>query len=223
MGPISTTINFQKCGTMFYCLGLMYYFDTFEHAPSWVYLSMHGTYGLLWYLKECIFPDPSWTRQCTLFQHVVGFLAILGPYWYFAYSVNSKRTEVSFLRMAICISVHNIGCVLMMGADTQKYYVLKIRKGLISNGWFAISRNPNYLGEIMIYGSYALFSQDWISWCILIYVWTVMFGRNIVNKDKRCGLKPGGKEYIARSGILFPRLRTYFFGTGEGSRKAKDC
>jgi steroid 5-alpha reductase family enzyme len=38
------------------------------------------------------------------------------------------------------------------------------RKGLISDGMFKYTRNPNYLGEIMVYGSFVLLVNDWISY-----------------------------------------------------------
>ena len=37
----------------------------------------------------------------------------------------------------------------------QKYFVLRARRGLITDGLFSRCRNPNYLGEMMIYGSFA--------------------------------------------------------------------
>ncbi len=39
----------------------------------------------------------------------------------------------------------------MLVSDAQKYYTLKYKKGLISDGMFYATRNPNYLGEIMLY------------------------------------------------------------------------
>ena len=93
-----------------------------------------------------------------------------------------------------------------MAADTQKYFVLKERRGLISDGWFARCRNTNYLGEMMLYASYALLSQDYISWTILIYVWTVLFGRNMINKELSFEKKRGWDAYYAASGMLIPQL-----------------
>lgn len=205
-GPIAFTINLQKCTTLFYNLALMYYFKTDDHLVSWVYLSLHGTYGLLWYLKECVFPDPGWQRHATLFQHVIVILFGLGPYWYFSYSINSRRTEASYPLICACISVHTLGCVLMMAADSQKFFVLKAKKGLITDGWFSKCRNTNYLGEMMIYGSYAALSQDWVSWAVLLYIWTGLFGRNMMAKEARCQKKDGGAEYIAHSWMIWPRM-----------------
>jgi steroid 5-alpha reductase family enzyme len=42
-----------------------------------------------------------------------------------------------------------------MARSFQKYFVLRARKGLITDGLFMLCRNPNYLGEMMIYGSFA--------------------------------------------------------------------
>ena len=42
---------------MFYLFGLMCYFDNFS-LGAWVYLSLHGSYGLLWLAKDFVFPDP---------------------------------------------------------------------------------------------------------------------------------------------------------------------
>ena len=53
VGKICHIVNFQKCGTVFFCLGMMYgVFGCEDHLTSWVYTSLHGTYGMLWCLKE---------------------------------------------------------------------------------------------------------------------------------------------------------------------------
>ena len=51
---------------MFFCWYLMVRFGNEEHLTSWVYMSLHGTYGMLWLLKEMVFPDTSWMRPSTL-------------------------------------------------------------------------------------------------------------------------------------------------------------
>ena len=47
---------------------------------------------------------------------------------------------------------------------------------------------------------------DVISWCIVIYVWTLLFGRNMFKKEASFERKKGGEEYMARSGLIIPKL-----------------
>ena len=51
----ATVINFQKCLMFFYLGALMWLYN--DHTPAaastaaWIYLALHGSYGLVWYLK----------------------------------------------------------------------------------------------------------------------------------------------------------------------------
>ena len=104
----------------------------------------------------------------------------------------------------LCIALHTIGCVTMMASDTQKHFVLKEKKKLIIDGWFSKSRNINYLGEMMIYFSYALLGNSKIPYFILFYIWSILFYPNMKMKDVRALKKIGGKEYIKNSNLLIP-------------------
>ena len=42
----------------------------------------------------------------------------------------------------------------MLGSDGQKYFMLREKKGLIFDGFNKKTRNPNFLGEIMLYASF---------------------------------------------------------------------
>ncbi|MCV7226628.1 hypothetical protein [Mycolicibacterium komossense] len=48
----------------------------------------------------------------------------------------------------------------------------------------ARTRNPNYLGEILIYAAYALLSMHWISWIVLVDWVFGFFVRDMLKKDK---------------------------------------
>ena len=106
-----------------------------------------------------------------------------------------------------------------MASDTQKYFVLKLKRGLISDGWFARCRNTNYLGEMMLYSSYAILSQDIVSFCILIYVWTLLFGRNIMKKEQSFAKKEGWSEYQMNSNLIFPCLTTTSSKSSNNKKK----
>ena len=62
---LNQIINLHKGLTAFVVVGLMILFDNFTIAP-YVYLALHGTYGLLWLLKEKIFPDPYFKEKINL-------------------------------------------------------------------------------------------------------------------------------------------------------------
>lgn len=51
-------INLQKCTSLPFFLFLQYYYDNWS-VPMCLYTCLHGSYGLLWYLKHLIFPDAS--------------------------------------------------------------------------------------------------------------------------------------------------------------------
>ena len=91
-------------------------------------------------------------------------------------------------------------------AHAPQFFVLKAKKGLISDGWFRICRNTNYLGEMMIYSSYAILSRDVVSWCVLLYAWTLLFGWNMIKKEDSFARKKGGKEYVEGSGMIVPKF-----------------
>src|SRR6202165_1296085 len=56
------SINLQKGGTLFFMLGLMYGFGDFS-ATAWTYAALHGSYGLIWLLKDRLFPDAGWPKE----------------------------------------------------------------------------------------------------------------------------------------------------------------
>ena len=50
-------IDFHKGITFIYILALINYYDASSNITIWIYLGLHGTYGILWVLKSLIFPD----------------------------------------------------------------------------------------------------------------------------------------------------------------------
>lgn len=79
----------------------------------------------------------------------------------------------------------------MMVSDAQKYYTLKNKKGLIDDGMFYATRNPNYLGEMMLYGkivmhfkgSFAGLTGHTYCYLLLATVWLVLFNCNMWEKE----------------------------------------
>ena len=192
----------------------MYYFDNFGYG-AYAYLALHGSYGFCWLLKEIVFPDAGFAVKVTFLSFITAFVGVLGPYWVAAYILISSSTYVSPLRLCTAVMIYAFGLVLMMGADTQKFFVLKVKKGLISNGWFRYCRNPNYLGEIMIYSSFAILSQHYIPWLIYTYIWGLVFVSNWALKEESYKKKAGWDEYKNRSNLLTPSFLGWWNDTDE--------
>jgi protein-S-isoprenylcysteine O-methyltransferase Ste14 len=106
--------------------------------------------------------------------------------------------------MAFCIALFTVGLMTMVAADCQKQFTLKYRRGLITEGMFRYVRHPNYLGEMMLYASYALMVQHWIPWVILVYWWTTLFLVNILMIESSISRYPEWETYKARTGMLVP-------------------
>ena len=133
---------------------------------------------------------------------------LLGAYWYIPYAtiVNSQTQEVTPERMFWAVFSTTIGVCLMIGADAQKFIQLKFKKGLVSDGFFALTRNPNYLGEVLIYGGFGIMANDCIAWVILTTVWTILFGTGMLRKELSFMKKAGWTEYKNSSLLFLPRL-----------------
>lgn len=200
-------INFQKGLTVFFVLGLMSYYQNYSY-PAWIYLALHGTYGICWILKDMLFPDPGWQKKITWAGALASFSLVLAPYWALPWLLisNSDLYELSAVKLYGAVAIHTLGLTLMLSSDAQKYYTLKFKRGLITDGWFSRTRNPNYLGEILIYGSYAFLTQSWIGWAIVLWVWIAVFLPNMINKDRSMSRYPEWKDYVKKTGRLLPKF-----------------
>jgi protein-S-isoprenylcysteine O-methyltransferase Ste14 len=83
--------------------------------------------------------------------------------------------------------------------------MLRERPRLITDGFFKRSRNTNYLGELFIYSSYAIFSAHWLSFVVLAF-WVTNFFFRMKKKDKSLSRYPEFEAYKRATGLIFPRL-----------------
>lgn len=175
-----------------------------------MYAAIHGSYGLLWLTKEVYYRDASWETPCTLGSGVFLFVGMGVGFWSSAFLLISGGEAVEPRPFQLfCISMLFImGNWLHHSADVQKYFVLRARRGLITDGLFARCRNPNYLGEMMIYASFSLFSINsplwWFPWVWLLLIWTGLFYPSWLAKDKSMSRYKEWNDYVSHSGLIIP-------------------
>ena len=201
---LNQIINLHKGLTPFVVIGLMAIYENFS-TPAWIYLSLHGTYGILWLLKEKLFPDPYFKDEMGLLTSITGFI-FLGSYWVAPFILISSQKLIPNFIIAGCISIYIIGVFLHFASDSQKYFTLKLKKELITEGFFKYSRNTNYLGEILIYLSFAILSMNIIPFIILLIFFIIIFYPRMIKKDKSLGKYKDFDEYKANSGLILPKF-----------------
>ncbi len=204
----SWVINFQKAGTFLFLLSLMVWYGNYS-TEVWIYTAMHGSYGLVWIIKDIAFPDPGWQRRITIGGGIMAFTGVLGWYWVFGWLLIAGVSQPDYplpdaawycLSISLCI----IGCVVMIAADAQKFFTLRLQRGLITDGMHRYVRHPNYLGEIMIYGSFVLMVWHWLPVLVLAWVWLGVFAVNMIMKEASMSRYPEWAEYRKRTRWLIP-------------------
>jgi protein-S-isoprenylcysteine O-methyltransferase Ste14 len=214
---IKHVVNFHKGSTFLFVIALMIAYQNFTLGP-WVYLSLHGTYGILWLLKDRLYPDRQWEQKISWPLGLLSF-GIISLYWVAPFILISSRTEPSLPLVAAAIALYTLGIFLHYVSDAQKYYTLKYKTGLITEGFFARCRNTNYLGEILIYLAFAIVTMHWLPFVILGGFIAGIFIPNMLKKDQSLSRYPEFDEYKANSGLLFPKLFGKNYQATEKSAK----
>ncbi len=211
---LATIINIQKAGSLpFFALLIWFYSGQTPAATSsaaWIYLALHGGYGINWLIKDLLFPDAKWQHRTTILAGIVG-AAGLALYWLAGWLIISGHTSMDYplpqpIWISLCVMICLLGCIIMTAADVQKYSTLKLRKGLITDGMFKTIRHPNYLGEMMVYSAFALLAWHWIPALVLAFFWGTMFSTNMVMKEVSMSRYADWAAYRKRSWWLIPGI-----------------
>ena len=154
-------IDSHKGVTPLAILAMMAVYGQWDNPTAWVYLGLHGSYGILWVLKSRIFGDRQW-EQPTGWGYGLVIWGGLTLYWIAPWLITSQGVHAPPWLLGLSVFVYAVGVFLHFAADMQKHTSLALRPGqLITTGLFARTRNPNYLGELLIYLSFAVLALHW--------------------------------------------------------------
>ena len=180
---------------------------------AWLYLSLHGTYGLLWFLKDIVYPDKSFQVYLTPIPALL-VISFLLSYWVMGFEVMCGLGDQnpSGKKIFGCFFLFSFGNILMMCSDLQKFIILEYKKGLIDDYFLKNNRNTNYFGEILVYLTFAIACGRKEGYIMLISEWILFFGTRIYMKDLRLARKHGFEKYKRNSYlILFKFFDNHFF------------
>jgi steroid 5-alpha reductase family enzyme len=130
---------------------------------------------------------------------------MLGLYWVAPFILISQHRVPADAIIAGAIALNIFGSVLHFGSDAQKYFTLKYKPGLITEGFFARCRNINYLGEAMIYTGFAMLSMSWLGFIGIAAFFSFVFIPGMLRKDKSLSRYPAFAAYKKRSGLFLPK------------------
>ena len=204
-------IDSHKALTGVFVLVLMFVYDRWESYTLWAYFGMHGCYGLLWILKSRLFGDSQWEQRCGI-GYGLYIWAGLSLYWITPWLIATGQGllhdpfEVPPWWLGSALFCFGLGVFFHFSADMQKHTTLKLKKGLFSDGIWSRSRNPNYLGELLIYASFSSLAQHWIPFVVLSTFMTIVWVPNMTKKDRSLSRHAEFADYKRRSGLLFPKL-----------------
>ena len=68
------------------------------------------------------------------------------------------------------------------------------------------NRNPNFLGEMMLYSSFAFLVDNSYAFIILIFIWSTIFVSRIILKENSLAKKVGYAEYQKNSYLLVNKV-----------------
>ena len=200
-------IDSQKVATAPVVLLMIAGYGAWDNLVAWVYLGMHGTYGLLWMLKSRTFPDSSWERPVSFAYGMTTWIG-LSLYWIAPWLITSQGVHAPPWLLGLSVFVYGFGVLLHFAADMQKHTSLALRPGhLITTGLFARTRNPNYLGELLIYLSFAALAMHWAPLAVVALFLVVVWIPNMRRKDRSLTRYPAFAAYKNRTFMLIPKLK----------------
>lgn len=197
-------IDTHKFLTTFVVLGLMAAFNQWSNTTAWVYLALHGTYGMIWLIKSQTYPDKRWEQPVNAVNGI-GLFGALALYWIAPYLLMSNSTQAPGWYLCVCIVLYTVGIFLHYTSDMQKHMSMTLRPGtLLKEGLWAKVRNPNYFGELLIYTGYGLLAMHWLPIVIIAAIVIMVWVPNMLQKDKSLSRYPEYAEYKRHSKWLIP-------------------
>ena len=198
-------IDSHKGVTGLVILGLIAWHHDWDNARAWLYLGMHGTYGLLWITKSRYFGDRQWEQPVGIGYGLFTW-AGLSMYWVSPWLITSHQTTIPPAWWSgLCVFIYTVGIFLHFVTDMQKHVSLKLRPGvLITEGLWVRVRNPNYLGELFVYVGFSLVAYHWAPMLVLALVIAGAWVPNMWRKDRSLSRYPQFAAYRARSKMFIP-------------------
>ena len=197
-------IDIHKGATFIYILSLLYIFGQWNNTTAFIYLALHGSYGILWILKSYTFPDKQWESRCSIWYGLFIWLG-LSLYWIAPYIIIKHNIMAPNWCIACAVTIYIFGVFFHFTSDMQKFIQLKYKPNvLITDGMFSSIRNINYLGELFIYFGFSILAMHWAPILALVVFVLLIWIPNMIKKDKSLSKYENFNKYKKQTNSFFP-------------------
>jgi hypothetical protein len=101
-------IDTFKVLTLPFQLFILFYMNQMNNTTMWVYVALHGSYGIFWIMKSYWFGDESWNQPGSLSWggYVAGGLLL---FWSPGILISYNQVEAENWYLFLCITIFSFG------------------------------------------------------------------------------------------------------------------
>ena len=145
-------IDIHKGITPLFIIGLISHFNQWDNQIALLYLSLHGTYGLLWITKSYVFPDKQWERRTSIFYGLLIWIS-LSLYWVAPYLIVTNTnalpifSDPPFIYFSICVAwlfIIHVGTLIFFSIRPRNCSISKFLLISIFILWCIYFISPKY-------------------------------------------------------------------------------
>jgi len=184
-------IDTHKGLTGLFILSLMGLYRAWWNPTAWIYLALHGTYGLLWVLKSRYFPDKRWEEE-TGWGYALIILGGLSLYWIAPWLIISRGIQAPPWLLGLSIAIYGLGVFFHFSVDMQKHTALRLRPETLAQHWAPLLVLALFIGV------------EWIP--------------NMIRKDRSLARYPNFEEYRRSTPWFLPIPWARFRSSRAASR-----
>ena len=117
---VATYINIHKALVIPLVLRMMWFYNNWS-TEAFIYLSIHGTYSLLWLIKQSLYPDKRFDQKQPLVIGVLFIFLPLAGYYIAPYLLISRHLTLPPYLIGLVLFLYTLGVFLHYVSDAQKY------------------------------------------------------------------------------------------------------
>ena len=205
---VGRMLEFHKIIWLPFSLYMMWKTDKTSFRSA-LMTGLFGGYGIIWVIKSYTFWDKTFYNEPSAFLGPVAFFlsnVAVGSYLLLPYVAAHNSAPLTPIETICATCLFTIGVFFHYAADAQKFFSLKHRSALVTDGLFSRCRNPSYFGEWLIWISYTIIAGYNKPLLLIPNLWFALVTiSSAFKKDQSLSRYPEFAEWRRKTWLLFPK------------------